>query len=131
MLTLTIEPNISDTDALGHITNTKLPVWFEAARTPYFRLFTPDLNLRRWRLILAHIDVDFIRQIFFGRPVQIYSYTAKIGGKSFTVNQEAWQDGRQCATGATVLVRYDWETEKSVALNDDERALLSAITAGE
>ncbi len=40
----TITPRFSDTDALGHINNTNVPVWFEGTRDPLFRLFTPDLS---------------------------------------------------------------------------------------
>lgn len=41
MFTRTIEPAFYDTDALGHINNTRLPAWFELARNDLFRLFTP------------------------------------------------------------------------------------------
>ncbi len=43
-----------ETDALGHVSNTVLVGWFEAARIPIFKLFVPDLNLQNWPLIVAN-----------------------------------------------------------------------------
>ena len=45
-----IQPRFNETDALGHINNTVLTQWFEGARDPIFKLFTPDLNTKQWRL---------------------------------------------------------------------------------
>ena len=38
-----ITPRMGDTDAMRHITNTALPVWFEIARTELFKIFNPKL----------------------------------------------------------------------------------------
>ena len=43
----TISPGFSDTDALGHINNTKLPIWFLEARNELFKIFTPDLDPKK------------------------------------------------------------------------------------
>jgi len=48
-----ITPRFSDTDALGHINNTMVPIWFEGARDPVFKLFMPELDPNNWQLILA------------------------------------------------------------------------------
>ena len=59
MFTEKVIPRFSETDALGHINNTVLPVWFEAARVPIFKFFTPDLNPHNWKLIIAKVEVSF------------------------------------------------------------------------
>ena len=64
MFRMTVTPGFSDTDALGHINNAKLPVWFENARTPIFKIFNPQLSLDAWPLILAKIEVNFLAQIY-------------------------------------------------------------------
>ena len=64
MFTRTIEPAFYDTDALGHINNTRLPAWFELARNDLFKLFTPDLNPKQWRLIMARMEVDYRAERF-------------------------------------------------------------------
>jgi acyl-CoA thioester hydrolase len=124
MFSYSVMPGFSDTDALGHINNTRLPVWFENAREPIFRLFTPTLDLKRWPLILARITVDFKEQMFLGHPVEIRSYISKIGSASFTTTQEAWQDGRCTAKGEATMVHFDYQLKKSVAISDDIRNIL-------
>ena len=74
MFSMTVEPRFSETDALGHINNTVLPVWFEQARTPIFKIFTPSLAIDQWELILAKIDVSFLKQIFYGIDVEVRTF---------------------------------------------------------
>ncbi|MBC7185133.1 MAG: acyl-CoA thioesterase, partial [Marinobacter sp.] len=62
MFHLELEPRFSDTDALGHISNTTLPVWFEQARTPVFRIFHPTLEADTWPLIIARLEIDLMAQ---------------------------------------------------------------------
>ena len=91
MLRETIKPRFLETDALGHINNTIIPSWFEGARDPVFRWFTPDLDVKKWRLILARFDVVFHHELFYEYPVELRTYIGKIGSSSFEVYQEAWQ----------------------------------------
>ena len=80
-----ITPRFSDTDALGHINNTKVPVWFEGAREPIFRFFTPDLNPKDWHLIIAKIEVNYHGQLFYGQAIESRTYIGRVGGASFDV----------------------------------------------
>lgn len=56
MLELTFHPRFNDTDALGHINNASAASWFEEARRPIFEIFIPDLDPKKWNLILARIS---------------------------------------------------------------------------
>ena len=49
MYTFNLSPAFYDTDGLGHINNTRVPQWFEAARNELFRIFTPDLDMKKWQ----------------------------------------------------------------------------------
>ena len=118
-------PRFSETDVLGHINNTVLPVWFEAARAPIFRFFTPDLNPHDWKLIIANVEVSFVGELFYGAEVTINSSIEKIGNSSFVVRQEAYQNERCCAVGKTVMVRYDFSEKSKKALSESEQQALS------
>jgi len=124
MFTQTIAPAFYDTDGLGHVNNTRVPQWFEAARNDLFRIFTPDLDMRKWQLIIARIEVDYVGELFFGRDVEIRTFVCKIGNSSFTVYQEAWQDGKCAARGKTFMVRYDFAAGRAQSLTEEQRGML-------
>jgi acyl-CoA thioester hydrolase len=120
-----------ETDALAHVSNTVLVGWFESGREPIFKIFNPSLDLRRWPLILASYKVDFVQQIFYGQDVQVHSYISRIGGSSFDVYQELWQDQQKCATGTTTMVSFDYEHNKAKPINDAIRLSLSEHMLGQ
>ncbi|WP_299072240.1 thioesterase family protein [uncultured Paraglaciecola sp.] len=114
-----------ETDALAHVSNTVIAGWFESGREPIFRIFTPELDLKNWPLILASYKIDFLEQLFLGKPVEIRTYVARLGGSSFDTYQEVWQDGKKCASGTSTMVKFDYKTSKAVKLSDSERKLLN------
>jgi acyl-CoA thioester hydrolase len=117
-----IQPRFNETDALGHINNTVLTQWFEGARDPIFKLFTPDLDTRAWRLILASISVQFKAELFYGAAVELRTGISMVGNSSFEVHQEAWQHGKCCAVGKAVLVQYDFNAQQKLLLSADQKA---------
>lgn len=125
MFYLEIQPRFSDTDALGHISNTSLPVWFEQARTPVFEIFHPSLDVKTWPLIIARMEIDLMAQSYWHMPVQIRTGIGKIGNSSFHVIQEAFQNDKQIARGVAVLIHFDYDTEKSLPIPDDIRSRLA------
>lgn len=108
-----VSPRFNEADALGHISNTVMPIWFEEARKPIFQLIHPAMTIEDWPIILAHIDVDFIKQIFVNQEVTIKSQVEKIGNSSFTIYQEAWQGNELAAAGKCVLVYFDYKNQKT------------------
>jgi len=125
MFHLELEPRFSDPDALGHISNTTLPVWFEQARTPVFRIFHPTLEAETWPLIIARLEIDLMAQSYWHIPVKIKTGIGKIGTSSFHVIQEAWQGDKQIARGVAVLIHFDYEIEKALPIPDDIKARLA------
>ena len=120
-----ISPRFSDTDALGHINNTVFAVWFEGARQDVFKIFTPELNLRQWPLIIASVKLDYHAQTHYGADVEIRTYISRIGGSSFDVYQEAWQHGVKAVSGKAVLVHFDYAANKAVAISAEQKQQLN------
>ncbi|HEY8570711.1 thioesterase family protein [Microbulbifer sp.] len=116
MFTYQVEPRFSETDALGHINNTVVPVWFEQGRTPIFQLFNPDLSLNQWNLILKKMEVDFVAQIYLYSPVEIRTTLKAVGNSSFTLHQEVWQKEQLVAQGDCVMVHFDYEKQASAPI---------------
>ncbi|MFQ3197867.1 MAG: acyl-CoA thioester hydrolase [Paraglaciecola sp.] len=115
-----------ETDALAHVSNTVLVGWFEMAREPIFKIFSPQLDLQNWPLILASYKVDFLQQIFYGQAVEVRTYISRLGGSSFDVYQELWQQQKKCATGSTTMVSFDYKQQKSQKIPADVRGILAA-----
>ncbi|MDX1457740.1 MAG: thioesterase family protein [Marinobacter sp.] len=120
-----IDPRFNDTDALGHISNTAYPVWFEQARTPVFELFHPSLDVKTWPIILARIEVDLKAQCYWGKPIDIETAVGKVGNSSCQVIQRAFQEGKEVAAGTAVLIYFDYRTEKPMPISDEIRARLA------
>jgi len=99
----TIQPRFAETDALGHINNATLPVWFEQCRTPIFRIFVPSLEPKAWNLILAKVEVEYTAELFYGKDVVIKTGLKAIGNSSLQVYQEAWQDDRDRPIATAIL----------------------------
>jgi acyl-CoA thioester hydrolase len=118
-------PHFSDTDALGHINNTKPPVWFEGGRAPIFKFFTPDLDPKKWQLIIAKIEVSYHAQLFYGEEIEIRTYISRIGSTSFDVYQELWQHSEKCVSGTAAMVSFDYQAQCSKKISDEIRAQLT------
>nr|AGS52976.1 conserved protein [uncultured bacterium contig00030] len=126
MFSITVNARFGDLDALGHINNTVPSYWFELGRTPVLQIFDPELTVdkKNFPLIMAHIDFDFVDQLYLKGDVEIKTWISKIGTKSFTVAHEAWQQGRLCVKGSAVIVHYDFNTEQTTPIPEDKRKLL-------
>jgi acyl-CoA thioester hydrolase len=75
-------------------------------------------------LILARLEVDYLRQLYYrsGERLCVRSVVTRVGAKSFTVRQELSQDGAVAIRADVVMVAFDFATDASRALTDDERA---------
>ena len=125
ILTETLMPGFYETDALGHINNTVIPMWFEKGRVPLFKIFTPDLNPRNWRLIVVRIDVQFLAQTNYIDEVTIKTHIERIGNSSFVVGQSCFQNNIETAKGVTTMVHFDYQNQKSKPLSEEARQALN------
>ena len=123
-LVTSFDVRFCETDALQHVSNTALVAWFEAAREPIFRMFTPELDLQNWPLILASYKVNFLAQIFYGKPVTVKTFISRLGNSAFDVFQELWQDDKLCSTGVTTMVHFDYKTQRSAPIPHEVKSAL-------
>ena len=113
LLEETLTPAFYEADAMGHINNTVIPMWFEKTRTPLFEFFIPDLDPAKWNLILVKIEVDYFAQVAYEYTVTIKTGIQHIGNSSFIVRQEVWQKDKLCVRGQTTIVHFDYTKNKS------------------
>jgi acyl-CoA thioester hydrolase len=124
-----IEVRYGDLDPQGHVNNAKYLTYMEQARTGYLR------HLGLWKggsfmdlgIILADAQITFQAPILFEHSLQVGVRTARLGNKSFDVlhSIENSQDGSLFATGKSVLVAYDYHTQRTLPIPDSWREILS------
>lgn len=124
MFKTTITPRVSETDGVGHVNNTFLPVWFEAGRHELFGLFNPDYSFDDWRMVIVKTTVTYKEQVYFGENVIIKCWVKKIGGSSLELYEEAWQGSRLCATNEAIYVNYNMGRKKAEQIPDEIREQL-------
>ncbi|MGB1465497.1 acyl-CoA thioesterase [Alcanivorax nanhaiticus] len=125
MWTTTLRPRFCETDALGHINNTVLPVWFLEAREPVIAIFTHNPTAGENGLAMVHMDITFKAESLFGSPVTVTTTIGKIGNRSLEVVQRAWQNGVLTAVGKATLVSFNAATRQSQPITDEQREQLN------
>lgn len=120
-----IEPRVSETDGVGHINNTTIPIWLEAARNELFTLFNPDHSFDNWKMIILSMNVDYLDQIYFGTQVTVYTWVKRIGNSSLQLYEEIWQEKRLCAKGIATYVNYNVKKRQSEPISNEIRKELN------
>ena len=107
----------SDPDSLGHVNHARALALLEDARMAINE--EPGSSL-----ILARLEIDYLRQLYYriGERLTVYSWVTRVGTKSFVIRQELVQDDQVAIRTDSVMVTFDFETDASRALTDDERA---------
>ena len=74
-------------------------------------------------LILARLEVDYLRQLYYrvGERLCVRSTVTRLGTKSVTVRQELVQDDEVAIRASVVMVLFDFATDTSRPLTEDER----------
>jgi acyl-CoA thioester hydrolase len=124
MLKTSIRPRFSDTDALGHINNTVIPVWFLEAREPVLSWFAPEGNFSRGSIAVVRVEVDYLAETRFGEDVTIRTRVERVGNSSFVLLQEVAQGDAITARGRTTLVHFDPDERRSRPVPDEIRSKL-------
>lgn len=122
-----LTPRFNDTDALGHINNASFATWFEEARRFIFRYFVPDLDPKKWNLIIARVEIDYCAQGQYQHDVTIMTHVEKIGNSSFALMQEAFQNDVLLSKSKAYMVHFDYGTQKSVPIPEGIREKLSQL----
>ncbi|HZB24058.1 MAG TPA: thioesterase family protein [Gaiellaceae bacterium] len=117
-----------DLDPMGHVNNAVYLTWIENARIEFLRRlgafdrpYAGDMAM-----ILARAEVDFRDALGFGEEVEIGVKTSRLGTKSFDLEYELRSGERVVAEAKTVLVAYDYATNRSKEIPEEWRQRLAA-----
>jgi acyl-CoA thioester hydrolase len=130
-----------DCDPLGHVNNAVYLSYLEQAR---FLLWRAQLNFtaasasspgrRGVGFILARVEIDFVSQARYGDELEVRIGLAAIGRASFTYEYlivDAATE-RPVAKARSVQVRFDYDTQEPIVIEDHLKATLARpIASGE
>ena len=103
-----------DLDVLGHLNNAVYASYFETARIDYYHELT-GLPFEELGIILAEMTISYRAPAYFGEHLAIGVRIPSIGNKSFVMEYQIVRaDETLIATGTSVLVAYDYHTQRSI-----------------
>ena len=123
---LEIQVRFGDTDAMGHLNNTSFASYAESGRLAFVGTFGEEVR----SLILAHLAIDFRRQVRFGETVVVETQVERIGRSSLTLHQRVLADGTLAADIRSVVVYFDYASAAAKSIPDRLRALLEPYVGG-
>lgn len=118
-----------DMDAMGHLNNTVYFRFMEIARVDWFRKIGCPLNPQGEGPIIINAFCNFYRQLEFPGDVLVRMFASDPGRSTFetwTTMARADAPDTLCAAGGATTVWVDFPRQKSVALPDWMRTLVSA-----
>jgi len=128
-----LDVRFRDLDGMNHVNNAVFLTYFEQGRVGYFQALglaaEPGLSAtRQFPFILAEIRCRFLSPLRFGETPVIHLRTARVGTKSFNFQYliSVEEDGRAVATGESIQVYYDYETEQSAPVPQHLRDAIAA-----
>jgi acyl-CoA thioester hydrolase len=104
-----VQMRFADTDAMGHVNNGSFVVYAETGRIDFMKA----LGAVDRSFILAHLAIDFRRQVRFRESIVVESWVEKIGTSSMTLRQAIRADGTVAADVRTVVVSFDYAANRS------------------
>ncbi len=126
---ISIRPRVSETDMLGHINNVAVMSWFEEGRS-YMVREALGKPAKHPRFVLARMEIDFKAQLYFGEETRVETGVERFGTTSVTVRQRIVQRDTHCAIARCVLVHFDHETQRPLALPEALREALGRFCGG-
>lgn len=122
-----------DCDPLGHVNNAVYLTYLEETRFAHWRaewgLGTTDPAPDIPGIILARVEIDYRAQARYGDVLEIRMRVATLGRSSFTYEYEIVDaSGGIVATAKSVMVLFDYATQKPVPISDRVRAILQPLS---
>ena len=124
-----VKVRFSETDMYGHLNNTVTFTYFEYARIEFLKYlgFVRDWSVGEVQKIsvVADLQCDYLKQVFFDETLRIYVKAARIGTSSIDLHYLAKNEQNEpCFTGRGTIVQIDKNTGKSIPWDEKEKQIL-------
>ncbi|WLR44123.1 thioesterase family protein [Bacillus carboniphilus] len=125
----------SETDMFGHMNNTVPFTYFEEARFEFFKHLGYNQDFQQSEVIpvVADLQCDFLRQVYFGEELTIGVNIDKFGTSSMDIHYLAENiSGQLCFVGRGSMVQISKRTGKSAPWNEeDKKKMLEVMNSKE
>ncbi|MFF4355865.1 acyl-CoA thioesterase [Streptomyces sp. NPDC001107] len=112
----------SDMDAYGHVNNAIFLRYLEEARIDFLSLRGKE---SKQGSVVARHEIDYKRQLVHRPdPVDIELWVTEIRAASFTVTYEVKDEDLVYVRASTVVVPFDFETQRPRRITSEEREFL-------
>jgi acyl-CoA thioester hydrolase len=122
----------ADVDMMRHVNNVAYIRWAETMRAEYFaQVMRTPINGDRG-MIQATINFTYERQLSYREPIALGVKIPRIGTKSWDFYYEVWseQQNARAAHGVTIMVAYDFEHDRTIAVPQAWRDAISEYERG-
>lgn len=119
----------SDVDMYGHLNNVKPFSYFEHARIEYFKWLNIKSNWgsmdEKYVPVVADLQCDYLKQVYYGEKLRIYVKTAHIGNSSINLHYMVKNEKDEIVlTGRGALVQINKETGRPVPWTEEQKSIL-------
>jgi acyl-CoA thioester hydrolase len=125
-----VEARYGDLDPQWHVNNVRYLSFLEQARLAYLvKLGLWDgHDFNNLGLIVADIHIAYLAPMLLWQKTRLFMRTSKIGNKSLTFEYELVDENSQAilARAESIMVAYDYTTQKSIPVPPDWRARIGA-----
>jgi acyl-CoA thioester hydrolase len=119
--TLPIQLRFSDTDMLGHVSNTVYQQLYDCGKVAYFDTVLGDHDWESTAFVLASLTSNFIIPIYLADSISVQTRVSEIGTKSITFEQQLIDNvtGEIKSNCRAILVCLDQKTNTSIEISQD------------
>lgn len=116
-----------DTDQAGHVNNVSIAAYAEAGRVGFAHTLVRPYAAPGEKSILAHIAIDYRRELHWPGKVRIGTRLRRIGNKSFALVTAIFRDGECIATAESIVANL--RDSAAAPLSEGLRRRLEALLA--
>lgn len=123
-----LQLRFNDADSLGHINNSVYFSFYDLGKTEYFRtvkgysFYDDPIDL-----VVAHVEVDFMKPVFLNDTVSVYTRVTRMGNKSMNLEQKIIDEishDVKCVCN-TVMVGFDFTSNETIEISNQWRELVN------
>lgn len=122
-----------DLDTFNHVNNKAYLAYLEEARADFHRRLFKWKGLLEFNAVVAKIEINYLRPVFYGDKLLLYTRSSKIGTKSFELETffivEKDEEKVKVADAKVVLVTVNPKTGKTISIPEDEKRIMLEFEA--